>query len=288
VADFVDARGTSGSFSTSISDQELCSFQDEKAIQMTDTFYDDLAKHYHLIFEDWERSIARQATVLGPILERATGKSSPYVLDCACGIGTQTLGLAQRGHQLVASDLSRMAVERATREAQQRQLAIPFHVCDMRELRSIPESGFDAVLAADNALPHLLSQADLELALVQIAEKLAPSGIFVATLRDYDKLIAAQPTIQPPAFYSQGDGERIVHQIWRWRGNEYDMHLYLTIPAEAGWTVKHFHSRYRALLRSDLNRALQASGFGHMEWLEPEDTPYYQPIVVARKSEASI
>jgi glycine/sarcosine N-methyltransferase len=255
---------------------------------MIDTFYDDLAEHYHLIFEDWERSIARQSAILGPVLERATRKTSPYVLDCACGIGTQALGLAQRGHVVIASDMSRRAIERATREAQQRRLAIPFHVCDMRELRGIPENGFDAVLAADNALPHLLSQADLELALVQIAEKLAPSGVFVATLRDYDKLIAIRPTIQPPAFYSQGDGERIVHQIWRWHENEYDMHLYLTIPAEAGWTVKHFHSKYRALLRSDLNRALQAAGFGDIEWMEPEDTSYYQPVVVARKSVAPI
>lgn len=251
---------------------------------MTGTFYDDLAEHYHLIFEDWERSIARQATVLGPILERVTGKSSPYVLDCACGIGTQAFGLAQRGHRIVASDLSRRAVERATREAQQRHLVIPFHVSDMRELRGVPENGFDAVLAADNALPHLLSQTDLEQALVPIAEKLAPSGVFVATLRDYDKLIATQPTMQPPAFYSQGDGERIVHQIWNWHGNEYDVHLYLTIPAETGWTVKHFHSRYRALLRPDLNRALRASGFRSVEWLEPEDTSYYQPMVIARKA----
>jgi glycine/sarcosine N-methyltransferase len=251
---------------------------------MIETFYDDLAEHYHLIFENWDRSIARQLTILGPILERCTGKISPYILDCACGIGTQTLGLAQRGYTLVASDLSRAAVERAKREAQQRHLAIQFHFCDMLELRGIPESNFDAVIAADNALPHLLSQTALEQALTQIAEKLAPSGVFLATLRDYDKLIATRPTVQPPAFYSQENGERVVHQIWNWHGNEYDMHLYLTLPTETGWTVKHFHSRYRTLLRTDLNRALLASGFRSVEWLEPEDTSYYQPIVIARKA----
>ena len=72
-------------------------------------FYDDLAQWYHLIFEDWNRSIAYQGAVLGPILERHTGRrNSPYVLDCACGIGTQTIGLAQRGHIVVGSDLSRL------------------------------------------------------------------------------------------------------------------------------------------------------------------------------------
>ena len=40
-------------------------------------FYDDLAQWYHLIFEDWNRSIAYQGAVLGPILERHTGKKLP-------------------------------------------------------------------------------------------------------------------------------------------------------------------------------------------------------------------
>ena len=64
---------------------------------MTDfieSFYDDLAPYYHLIFADWDQGIAWQASILGPIIEHATGKASPHVLDCACGIGTQALGLA--------------------------------------------------------------------------------------------------------------------------------------------------------------------------------------------------
>src|SRR3984885_4218768 len=141
-------------------------------LQMGEAFYDELAEFYDLMFEDWNRSIAAQAAVIGPILERYTGKASPYVLDCACGIGTQTLGLAQRGHILVGSDLSKSAIARAANEARMRDLDIPFHVADMRNLSDIPENGFDAVLVADNALPHLLLQPDLEQAIVEIAAKL--------------------------------------------------------------------------------------------------------------------
>jgi glycine/sarcosine N-methyltransferase len=102
---------------------------------MGEAFYDELAEFYHLMFEDWNRSIAAQAAVIGPILERSTGKASPYVLDCACGIGTQTLGLAQRGHVLVGSDSSRAAVARASTEAKLRNLDVTFHAADMRTLR---------------------------------------------------------------------------------------------------------------------------------------------------------
>jgi hypothetical protein len=53
--------------------------------------YDDLAAYYHLIFENWDASIARQAAALGPLLETACGKSRLHIpclriLDAACGI----------------------------------------------------------------------------------------------------------------------------------------------------------------------------------------------------------
>lgn len=250
---------------------------------LIESFYDDLAPYYHLIFEDWDRSIVWQASILGPILERATGKASPQVLDCACGIGTQALGLAQRGHHVVGSDLSQSAIERARSEVLHRQLSIDFHVANMTDLSTVEQTGFDAVLAADNALPHLLSNTELQRALSQIAAKLTERGILLATVRDYDSLIVARPTMQPPVFHKHNDGYRIVHQVWHWEGNEYVLHYYLTIPTPQGWIVKHFASRYRALQRAELNDALHGSGFGDVQWLEPAETSFYQPMVLARK-----
>jgi glycine/sarcosine N-methyltransferase len=251
---------------------------------MGEAFYDELAEFYHLTFEDWNRSIAAQAAVIGPVLERYTGKASPYVLDCACGIGTQTLGLAQRGHILVGSDSSRAAVARASTEAKLRNLDVTFHVADMRTLSTVPEAGFDAVLIADNALPHLLLQSDLEHAVVEMAAKLKDSGILLATIRDYDQLISTRPTTQPPAFYEQEGRRRFVHQVWRWEEEQYELHLYLTLQTESEWRVKHFVSRYRALQRQELNSALQSAGFTNIQWLEPGSTSFYQPIVVATKA----
>lgn len=249
----------------------------------TETFYDDLAEHYHLIFEDWDRTIERQASILGPLLESYTGLGTPRILDCACGIGTQTLGLAQRGHSLVASDLSRSSVARAQREARQKGVDVQFHVADMRELSAVPGHDFDVVLAADNALPHLLSEKDLDRALQQMANKLRPGGIMAATVRDYDRLIQTRPAMQPPSFFGDSGRRRIIHQVWDWAGAEYDVHLYISHEGSAGWVSKHYVSRYRALLRADLAASLEKAGFTEVQWLEPESTSFYQPVVVARK-----
>ncbi len=248
-----------------------------------ESFYDDLAEHYHLIFEDWDMSIERQALILGPLLEQYVGRSGLRILDCACGIGTQALGLAQMGHGFVASDLSRSSVARAQREAGRRGVEIQFHVADMRDLNPVAGNDFDVVLAGDNALPHLLSNDDLDRACRQMAGKLTHDGILVATVRDYDQLIQTRPAMQPPTFFGDSGRRRIVHQVWDWDGTEYDVHLYISFEEGGEWSSKHYVSRYRALLRADLTISLEKAGFTEVQWAEPEATSFYQPIVIARK-----
>lgn len=79
----------------------------------------------------------------------------------------------------------------------------------MISLAEIQVNNFDVVAALDNALPHL-SALDLCEAVQAMSSKLKPSGMFIASIRDYDKLLAERPTIQQPAFYGtdQGCGSR--------------------------------------------------------------------------------
>ena len=93
-------------------------------------FYDRMASLYHLIFQDWDASIERQAGQLVSIIEERWGLGCRTVLDVSCGIGTQALGLAMRGFTVTASDLSSGAIARAKVESQRRSLQIDFSVCD--------------------------------------------------------------------------------------------------------------------------------------------------------------
>src|ERR1700757_3076832 len=113
--------------------------------------YDELAARYHLIFEDWEKSIVRQAAVLESILlQGAAGQLPMRVLDCACGIGTQSLGLAMRGFEVEGCDISSGAIQRARTEAAERGLKIPFSVASFLHLDGIAANSFDAVICIDN------------------------------------------------------------------------------------------------------------------------------------------
>ncbi len=250
--------------------------------------YDELASKYHLIFEDWHASIARQAGLLGPILERELPGARLRILDCACGIGTQTLGLASRGHKLTASDTSAGAVKRARAEAASLGLEITFRVADMRDPAGPADPPFDAVIALDNALPHLPDETAIAEATSAIASKLRPGGIFLASIRDYDRILAERPYVQGPTFYRDGVRRRIVHQVWDWIDDRtYVLHLYITRKTETGWEADHFVSQYRSVRRDELTAILTCSRFREIRWLMPEETGFYQPIVIALSPAAS-
>lgn len=247
-----------------------------------DGFYDLFAAHYHLLWEDWEASLTRQATAIATILGRECASAGATVLDCACGIGTQTLGLAKLGYSVTGADVSEGAVQRARSEAAMRKLGIPFHVADMRALNKVPVAGFQAVICMDNALPHLLSEADLALAVVQIRTKLRAGGTFVASIRDYDEILPRRPLVVGPFFFSDEGKRRIVFQVWDWQDERrYNFHMYLTRETSAGWTTVHGTSSYRAVLREELTRLLEMHAFTNVRWLLPGETGYHQPVVIA-------
>ena len=249
-------------------------------------FYDRLASDYHLIFEDWDASIKRQAVVLGAMIARECGASSGLrILDCACGIGTQTLGLADLGFRVTACDLSPASVERTRAEAAKRGLKIETVVANMLDMTAIPDGEFDAVLCMDNALPHFESDERVLQAAQQIRRKLRAGAIFMASIRDYDRLVQHRPVMQEPAFYLNNGMRRIVHQVWDWKDERrYVLHLYITREVEGGWETQHYVSQYRAILREELSRVLEVAGFVGCRWILPEESGFYQPIVLARAS----
>lgn len=224
----------------------------------------------------------RQAKVLNPLLIAQLPDRPLKILDCACGIGTQAIGFAKFGHKVTASDLSEAEVGRARREAKSRGVDISFHVSDMTSLAEIAESNFDVVAAMDNALPHLSSE-QLRDAIRAMGSKLKPKGRFLASIRDYDALLPQRPAMQQPAFYGRKGERRIVHQVWDWIDDaNYLVHLYITIESNQTWTTHHFVSEYRCILRSELSNELESAGFTDVQWLMPDESGYYQPLVRAK------
>jgi SAM-dependent methyltransferase len=169
---------------------------------MDNNFYDQLAESYHLIFQDWEASMQYQADVLSRLLPGP--RPDMTILDCACGIGTQAIGLAMRGFRVEGSDPSPASIARAVREAAARKLSAVFRVDDMRTLSTARRNAYDAVIAFDNAIPHLHSDEEILDALSNMRDRLRSGGIILISLRDYGPLLANVPRRRRRYFIATG------------------------------------------------------------------------------------
>jgi SAM-dependent methyltransferase len=248
-------------------------------------FYDDLAPDYHQIFPDWDKSMARQGGVLDELVRDRLGAGPHKVLDCSCGIGTQAIGLALRGHQVVGSDLSPRAAARAATEAAARGAVLPAAAADMR-LLPFASSAFDVVVCADNSLPHLLSAQDVEQALLGMRRVLRDGGLLVITVRSYDEARRTRPASTPPQVAEASDGKVISFQLWNWHedGERYDLEHFQLVPAADTWTVRHRRTTYWALTRAQSTRFVAEAGFTDITWHTPESTGFYQPVLTARRA----
>ncbi|MGW2559738.1 class I SAM-dependent methyltransferase [Streptomyces sp. NPDC001514] len=248
-------------------------------------FYDDLAADYDLMYADWDASITRQAEALDALIAEALGPGVPYdVLDCSCGIGTQALGLAARGHRVTGTDLSPAAAARAGREAAARCLLLATGAADMRML-PFRDAAFDVVVCADNSLPHLLTPDDVLTALGGMRRVLRPGGLLLLTTRPYDRLRAERPAATPPYVREIPEGRAVTFQLWHWDadGERYDFELFQLRPAADGeWTTRVRRARYWALTARQTTDFVERAGFRAAEWREPERTGYFQPVLIAR------
>lgn len=248
-------------------------------------FYDALAPHHHLIFQDWERSIARQGDALDRVIRSRWGSATVQLLDAACGIGTQALGLAELGYEVTASDISPEAVARARREAGERRLAIQFSVADLRALAAHHRREFDVVLACDNALPHLLSDGEIAAALRQLLLCTRPGGGCLLSVRDYDARERQGVHLVPQAVHSAGETRLILFQVWEFRGPIYELSLYLVEDRGAGGcTTRVMRAHSYAIGLEHLMELMRQAGFVSVERI---DGRFFQPLVAGTRPIAS-
>jgi glycine/sarcosine N-methyltransferase len=238
-------------------------------------FYDDLAEDYERVYADWAASSRRQAQALDALLP-----ASAFVLDCAAGIGTQVLGLAALGHRVAGTDLSVVALRRAA----ERNPDVGVAAADMRAL-PFAEAAFDAVVCADNALPHLLTAPDVRQALAEMLRVVVPGGVVLVTTRDYDELRRTRPEVTPVSVHRDTGGVTAGFQLWTWHpdGERYDLDHLLVTDAGGDWRVRARHSTYWAMRRDELAQLVSAAGLVDIRWLLPGESGFFQPLLLARR-----
>lgn len=71
---------------------------------MSNNLYDQLAPCHHFLCGDGDAAVRTQGEAIARLLHMHGVRKGELVLDAACGIGTQTLGLLIQGHEVIAAD----------------------------------------------------------------------------------------------------------------------------------------------------------------------------------------
>jgi SAM-dependent methyltransferase len=253
---------------------------------MIDEYYNQLAPYYKLMLQDWNTSVSRQATVLDGVIREFFGSQVHSILDAACGIGTQSIGLAQLGYEITASDNSPAEIAYAQAEATERGLRIKFGVADMRELTQSYSGLFDVVIACDNAIPHLLSDGEIRQAFEQFYRCTTPSGGCIISVRDYANLERSGKRLFPRQAHKTSDGYVIVFDLWEFDGDYYDFTTY--IVEDKGEPNAKAHvirgGRYYCIMLTTLEKLLREAGFQQVTILRDI---YYQPLLIGIKGQSA-
>ncbi len=246
-----------------------------------DTFYNTLAPWYHMIFEDWDASIARQGRLLNTIISECWGARPHRILDVAVGIGTQAIALARHGHSLIGSDIARGALSRARRELRLRNVDASLVAADMAEI-PIARRTVDVIICCDNSLPHLLSTARIQQALNAWLECVRPGGGIVISMRDY----GATKPVGTVEEHPYGDhvlrGVRyVLRQVWTWQEDrQYTLRLEIrqagTNELQVGPEVRYF-----AISPAEVEALARRAGFADVR---VETGRFYQPVVIGYRA----
>ena len=237
--------------------------------------YDELADYYHLIYADWDSAICRQSECLSEVLRASFRNSKMSIHDMTCGIGTQIIGLVQRGYKCTGSDLSRASILRAQRELDARGLSCNLFQADMRRLPEL-DSPPDVIISCDNSITHLPSKVDM-IECLSNCHRQASQGVLL-TVRDYAGLDRTK-VFHPYGKRVFGEEVFFLFQHWVFGEHYYDVEFFIVKDVNDSVSVKKFVDRFYLHTVADIISCCIEAGFTNTAVVDSE---YHQPIIVAR------
>jgi SAM-dependent methyltransferase len=144
---------------------------------------------------------------------------------------------------------------------------------------------FDLVIACDNAVPHLLSDAAILKAFREAKSCLRPQGSYLITVRDYDNEDKTAVQFRPYGIRKTKDATYTLFQTWHFKGLTYDVALY-TLEERPGKAIRTHVARatYYAVGVGRLMALMKKAGFSRVKRI---DGAYFQPVIAGTKGGAA-
>jgi SAM-dependent methyltransferase len=240
-------------------------------------------------FVNWEQRLAREM----PFLDKLLSEHGPRrVLDVACGTGHHAIALAERGYDVVGTDISAGMVRRARQNAEAAGAAVSFVQASFGELREVVGGPYDALLCLGNSLPSLLSQEALGAALVDMAQVLVPGGLIVIQDLNYDRIWPRRERFMPLVAHRQGEEEWLFLRVLDFHEQTLTFNMIIFRKRGQKWEYDVRSTELRPIFKDELEKHLLGAGFAAKQFCgDYAAHPYERDtsgdlIVVAQREDA--
>jgi ubiquinone/menaquinone biosynthesis C-methylase UbiE len=241
--------------------------------------YSSIAPYYDelMIDVEYERWVDYTVTVL-----HRMGIQPGRVLDLACGTGTTTLLLSQKGLRVSGADNSPGMLEIARQKARNTGREISFLEQDMRAL--VLKEPVELMTCFFDSINYMLEEDDLLATFQSVFDSLRDGGLFLFDVNTEHALSTLDPV------YVRKEGK--VTSIWRNYYHKKDMTvtLDLTLFVKEGEVYRQFTETHqeRAWSEKALRQALNKAGFRRTTFykhltFQPPDRETNRLMVIAEK-----
>ena len=248
-------------------------------------FYDEIAGLAIQESDDWLESSRRQTKLISKLIrDRFDMKGPLSILDCSCGTGKAAIGFALDGHKVIGSDICSSEIDLAVSRARRLDLDIDFQVCDFRDLGVEIDRYFHLVYSFDNAIAHVLDLDDLAEVFKAMYSKLYSGGLMLIGVRDHDSIIEQTSASSFPVLLENSLGRKFYFQISDWTEDKKFYNLSLFEDSVGNLDPVAITTKMRVITRKDIFDLTSALGWEAAEWLDQDETGYYQPMLAVRKT----
>lgn len=221
--------------------------------------YESFAESYDYIFPQWRQWLDVLSDRIDSFFKP---EGSCRILDCACGTGVPAIGLALRGYDVTACDLSPQMVRKARENAADYGATLAFGEIDMTDLsaRFGPRT-FDAVVCAGNSISHLPAE-DMRLkALRSISAVLRDGGLLYLDARDWDVTLAEKKRFHLRACRQCGSRHVTVLDVWDYRDDTIVFNVAVAWQEGEDSQLRVFPLTCYPFSKNAMSRLLRGAGF---------------------------
>jgi ubiquinone/menaquinone biosynthesis C-methylase UbiE len=178
--------------------------------KIIDPSFEDFGDNYDSLFDNPSKLADLDASSIDAVLKPRKVKT---ILDCACGTGIPSIGLARLGYLVSVSDISPKLISILGKKTKKEGLSIERKVADFTNLNPWKTRKFDAVINPGNSIPLVTNIKTVKSVIDSMTGVTKNGGMVIIVIHNYSKLQKQNQNFLLRKIYQDKKETRIIFDI---------------------------------------------------------------------------